>query len=166
MRVYLPSTLVSLADVVSGPSGRQFPAGPAFAVTPALRESYARADTEELEYVAMSLAAHASVELIATDPAIPRRRAVVAAEVDPSVVTVDGTGDRASRARVWVTAPISMSAVAAVHLDHEDAIAAVTESALDPDDEFAAGEAGDHELLWYATQELDDVVRGATRPGG
>jgi hypothetical protein len=158
MRVYLPATLSSLAAALPA---RLFPAGPAFAVTPGLRESYASADTDELEYVAMSLAARASVRLIAADPTVLRRRAVVVAEIDPSLVSASAGADRASRGRVTVSQPIPMSCVAAVHVDHEDAIPAVTESALDPDDDFAAGEAADHELLWYATQELDDVVRAA-----
>ena len=161
MRVYLPTTLSSLSVVLSRHVEREFPAGPGFAVTPGLRESYASADTDELEYVAMSLAAHASVLLIAADPAHPRRRAVIAAELDPAMVTVDPGADRASRGRVTVTTPVPLSRVAAVHIDHQDAVAAVTESANDPDDDFAAGEAADHELLWYATQELDEVVRAA-----
>ena len=165
MRVYIPATLSSLAAVLAMPSGRQFPAGPGFAVTPGLRESYASADTDELEYVAMSLAAHASVQLIAADPAHVRRRAVIAAEVDPSAVTVEPGADRGLRGRVTVTAPIPLGAIASVHVDHEDAVPAVTESAKDPQDDFAAGEAADHELLWYATQELDEVVRAALEAG-
>ena len=50
MRVYLPSTLPALADVL-----RDGQVGPApvhgFAVTPALREAYASGDEEELEYI-------------------------------------------------------------------------------------------------------------------
>ena len=52
MRVYLPSTLPELADILVkgeiGPAPLR-----AFAVTPALREGYASGDDEELEYVAM-----------------------------------------------------------------------------------------------------------------
>ena len=60
MRVYLPSTLSGLADVLgkgeAGPSPLR-----AFAVTPALREAYASGDDEELEYVATLAADRKSV---------------------------------------------------------------------------------------------------------
>jgi hypothetical protein len=158
MRVYLPATLPLLATALSAGAAHQFPAGPGFAVTPGMREWYASGDTEELEHVAMSLAAEASVPLIAADPAAARRRVVVVADVDPVAVTPGAEADRASRGRVLVTRPIPMSRLAAVHVDHDDAVAAVTAAAADLDDEFAAEEAADHELLWYATQELDQLV--------
>ncbi len=52
-----------------------------YAVTPALREWYSSGDIEELEYVAMMHAARESLRLLAADPASPRRRVVLAAEV-------------------------------------------------------------------------------------
>jgi len=125
-----------------------------------MREWYASGDREELEYVAMSLAAEASVPLIAADPAAARRRVVVVADVDPLAVTAGAEADRASRGRVFLTRPIPLSQLAAVHVDHDEAVAAVTAAAADLDDEFAAEEAADHELLWYATQELDRLVLG------
>ena len=59
MRVYLPATLPALAGALLaaefGPAPMQ-----AFTVTPALREWYAQADLEELEYAALTHAARAS----------------------------------------------------------------------------------------------------------
>ena len=67
MRVYLPATLPALAGVL-----RAAEIGPApvlaYAVTPALREWYASADLEELEYAALMHAARASLRLLRADP--------------------------------------------------------------------------------------------------
>ncbi len=52
-----------------------------FAVTPALREWYASGDLEELEYVAMTQAARASLRMLHVDTKAPRRRVVLAAEL-------------------------------------------------------------------------------------
>lgn len=78
MRVYLPSTLPLLAAAVAaGEIGPPPLAG--CAVTPALREWYVEGDAEELEYVALTAAAAASLELLAADeraasPGCGRRR--------------------------------------------------------------------------------------------
>src|SRR5580692_6659490 len=67
MRVYLPATLPVLAGALAaaeiGPAPMQ-----AFTVTPALREWYAQADLEELEYAALTHAARASLWLLLADP--------------------------------------------------------------------------------------------------
>ncbi len=161
MRVYLPATLNGLAAALAPGSARELPTGDGFAVTPGMREWYASGDTEELEYIALTLAAAASVWLMSADPSAPRRRVVVAADVDDSAVSVSDDGTRASRGRISVTTPIAFSRVAAVHIDDAAAVDAVASAALAPADEFAMGEAADHELLWYATQEVDDVLRAA-----
>jgi hypothetical protein len=159
MRVYLPATLSGLADALAAGSARELPAGGGFAVTPAMREWYASGDTEELEYVALTQAAAESVRLIAADAAIAPRRVVVAADVDESEILVADDGTRAARGRITVTRPVAFSRVAAVHVDHESAADAVRAAAQDPEDEFAVEEAADQELLWYATQEVDDLLR-------
>ena len=64
MRVYLAATMPALrAALEAGEIGPAPLAG--FAVTPALRESYASGDEEELEYAAMAVAARASLRLLA-----------------------------------------------------------------------------------------------------
>src|SRR5690349_13099863 len=100
MRVYLPATLTSLAAALAPGASRELGPGNGFAVTPGMREWYASGDTEELEYVALTLAAAASVELISADPRAACRRVVVAADVDPAAVSIDDDGTRASRGRV------------------------------------------------------------------
>ncbi|OBH19516.1 hypothetical protein A5694_18710 [Mycolicibacter sinensis] len=76
MRVYIPATLAMLTQLVADGSLRPV-SGTAFAVTPALRESYAHGDDEELAEVALGeagrghqarvagMAAHASLTRVA-----------------------------------------------------------------------------------------------------
>lgn len=156
MRVYLPSTLPALrAAFVDGGLGP----GLGFAVTPSLREWYAAGDEEELEYAALSEAARASLRLLDLDPAAPRRRVVVAAEVPPAVVRDRPDLDRAV---VEVTGPVPLSLVQSGHVDDaqaESAVAAAADAVVAADlgsDEaqFTVDGAEGHELLWYAIQEL------------
>jgi hypothetical protein len=167
MRVYLPSTLRALdAAYKAGELGPPPLAG--YAVTPALREWYTNDDDEELEYAAMAQAARASVGLLAADPTAPRRRVVVACEigaVPPAGGTVE-VGD----ARLDLHAVILWSSVVAVHLDADEA-AAVVGAAADSWDAaqngaeeavFALDSCEAEELLWYATQEVPDLLAAAT----
>lgn len=160
MRVYVPATLPVLRQLVK--TGELAAVGgTAFALTPALRESYATGDTEELEYAAMAEAARASLRLLAveleSDPGAMPRRAVVAADVDDASLRPD-----LDAAVVRLAGPVPMDAVAAVHLDLEAAEPAVRAAAEvmdaadlgDPDAEFTLGGAEDHQLAWYAAQEL------------
>lgn len=156
MRVYVPATVSMLRRLSD--TGELAPvSGTAFALTPALRESYAVGDTEELEYAAMLEAARASLRLIAAelDPAL--RRAVISADIEGVELRPD-----LDAAVVRLPGPITLRQVAAIHLDTKDAEDAVRAAAEvideadlgDPDAEFTLGDAEDHDLAWYATQEL------------
>ena len=164
MRVYLPSTLPGLRVLLeTGELGG--PPLPAYAVTPALREWYADGDDEELEYVATTLAARASVRLLdrelVLDPATPPRRVVVVAEVDQVEPAPD-----VDRAAVQVLQAVPMRLVKSVHVDDpaaEDDVRAaaerVVEADLGSDDAaFAVEQAEGHELQWYATQEIGPLL--------
>ncbi|WP_432930323.1 DUF6912 family protein [Microbispora sp. CA-135349] len=167
MRVYLPSTIPALARVVA--AGELAPAPlTGFAVTPALIEWYVSGDTEELEYVALTEAARASLRMLAADRKdgveAAARRVVIAAEVPDE--TVKAGADLEERARVRVLEPIPMRLVAAVHVDDADAVPDV-EAAIaalpaadagDDDAQFVVDGTEDHELLWYATQEIPDLL--------
>ncbi|UQU68715.1 hypothetical protein COUCH_33795 [Couchioplanes caeruleus] len=136
----------------------------AHAVTPALREWYAEGDEEELEYVAFTRAAQAALQLLRHDPAAPRRRVVVSADVAANALVREDVELGSSTVRL--PKPVSLKEVASIHVDGADAadeIAAaadVVEEALagDPDAQFTVDGAEDHELEWYAVSELDDLT--------
>jgi len=156
VRVYLPATIGMLEKLVS--EGKLQPvSGTGFALTPALRESYASGSAEELEYTALLDAARASLRLLADDEKEVPRRVVISVDVDNVTVRPD-----LDAAVVRLAGPVVLDDVAAVHVDTEDAGKAVRAAASqidaadlgDDDAEFALGEAEDHELAWYAPQEL------------
>jgi hypothetical protein len=163
MRVYLPATLPALDDVL-----RTGTIGPApltgFAVTPALREWYASGDLEELEYVAMTHAARASLRLLLSDPDAPRRRVVLAADVPDEQIGRDGGFDEPTV--VAISEAVPLRRVAAGHIDDllavpdiSDAVAALPAADKGDDDaRFVVDGAEGHELLWFATQELPHVT--------
>ncbi|AYN41023.1 hypothetical protein D9753_21515 [Streptomyces dangxiongensis] len=167
MRVYVPLTLTALAEahrtgeLASGPLV-------AYAVTPALREWYLSDDIEELEYAALSRAALASLRLLAADPDAVRRRVVVAVDVPDGVAGADPDRglDPAALGEVTVKTAVPLAKAAAVHVDADDAERDVRAAADaldaadggDDDAQFVVDGADDHELLWYATQEIPNLV--------
>jgi len=189
MRVYVPATIATLRRLqADGELAAQ--GGTAFALTPALRESYAAGDEEELSYAAMAEAGRASLRLLAAEQGdlefggselggselggsdlrnselgdhhggasdALARRAVISADVEGARLRPD-----LDAAVVRLSRPVQLSEVAAVHVDGaeaEDAVRAavrvIDEADMgEHDAEFVLGEAADHELAWYATQEL------------
>lgn len=140
--------------------------GTAFALTPRLREAYAEGDDDELAEVALREAALASLRLLAgaaqdEGAGLPRRRAVLAAEVD-----VDESGATyrpdLDDAVVRLGAPVTIDQVVAAYVDNAAAEPDVTRAIEvvdaadlgDEDAELIVGDALDHYLAWYATQEL------------
>ena len=160
MRVYIPATLPMLSELVSD-GFLQARSGTAFAVTPALRESYAEGDDEELAEVALGEAALASLRLLTGEPdsGLPLRRAVVVADAADEKVTLRPDLDDAV---VRVSGRLGMDQVVAVYVDNADAesavraaIAVIDDADLgDEDAELTVGDAQDHALAWYATQEV------------
>ena len=149
-RVYVPSTWEGLRNLVAADG-----IGPApffaHAVTDALRSEYAAADA----------ASRSSLSLIHDD--VDPRRVVVAVDVetltpvemeDPTVVEVGEV--------------VPFRRVAAVLVDLEDAESDVRAAADryaeavegDADAEALVEVALDHELAWYATQEIGDLLDG------
>jgi hypothetical protein len=135
-----------------------------YAVTPALREWYSSGDEEELEYVALTQAARASLRLLLADPQAPGRRVVLAAELpEEQVVGIAGFDEPAL---VLVKVSVRLRDVVSGHIDDTGAVADVRAAvdalpAADGGDEdarFTVDGAEGHELLWYATQELQHVT--------
>lgn len=158
MQVYIPATLAVLQQLVA--DGAFFPlSGTAFAVTPTLREAYSHGDDDELGEVAMGEAALASLRLLAaadgTD--LPARRAVVVADVEGVTARPD-----LDDAVVRVSDAVSLKDVVAVYVDNAAAESAVKAAVDvvdaadlgDEDAELTVGDVQDHDLAWYATQEL------------
>ncbi len=182
LRVYIPATVPMLRELVERRELTPV-SGTAFAVTPALREAYASGDEEELGEVAMNEAARASLRLLAAereaigssedsdpdsdpdpDEAAPvtgggpvYRRAVIAADVTGAKLRPD-----LDDAVVRLTGPIGYQQIASVHVDLADAEPQVAKAVDvvdaadlgDTDAEFVLGDAEDHQLAWYAAQEL------------
>jgi hypothetical protein len=138
--------------------------GTAFAVTPTLRESYAEGDDDELAEVALREAALASLRLLAAEGSgdtgntdLPIRRAVLVVEVEGATIRPD-----LDDAVVRLAGPIGIDDVIAAYLDNaaaEPAVKAAIEVVDladfgDEDAELTVGDAQDHDLAWYATQEL------------
>lgn len=157
-RVYIPATLAMLEQFVTEGS-LQPRSGTAFAVTPALREAYAHGDDEELAEVAIGEAALASLRLLGGESEPRLRRAVLVADVPDSAVTARPDLDDAV---VRISGPVAMDQVVAAYVDNAAAEPAVTAAIAviddadlgDEDAELTVGDAQDHDLAWYATQEL------------
>jgi hypothetical protein len=159
-RVYVPTTLTRLRAVV-----RSGGVGPApfvgHAVTLEVREALPDGGEEEWEYAASTAAAQSAIGLLRDDE--PARRVVLAVDVpsarpagtsDPTVVEVDDV--------------VPLRLVGAVLADAADAeadVAAARDAAAsaDGDAERLAERCLDHELGWWATQEIGDLLAG---PGG
>ncbi len=159
MRVYLPSTLPALAE---GLDRGTLEVPVAYAVTPALREWYTEGDLEELEYAATAAAARAALRRL-TDPSAPQRRVVLAAEVPDK--TVRPAPDLA-RAAVRLADPVPVSLLVSALVDDPAAVddvrravaALLAADAGDDDALFTVEAVEDHELGWYAAQELAALV--------
>ncbi|SRR6185437_1734976 len=162
MRVYFPATLSTVAELLETAEIGQPPVH-GFAVTPGLREWYSSGDLEELEYIALLHAARASLRLLHDNPAAPRRRVVLAAELPDEQVVGNAGFDEP--ALVEVKQPVLLRHVVSGHIDDPAAIAEITAAvaalaaadAGDDDARFTVDSAEGHELLWYATQELRHI---------
>ena len=161
-RVYLPTTLGGLAAAQA--DGVLQPPMTAHAVTPAVREWYIEGDLEELEYVAFTEAAEASLRMLADASSQSRRRVVIAVDVPDDAVSA--TDDPRFRSAVLVSARVAVAAVASVHVDEDvaepvitQAIAALPAADLGDDDaRFMLDEAEAAELLWYDVSEIGDLI--------
>jgi hypothetical protein len=167
MRIYIPATLAMLQRLVADGSLRPVN-GTAFAVTPRLREAYAEGDDDELGEVALREAALASLRLLANaldEPSesetasaeLPPRRAVLVADVGDVTLRPD-LDDAVVRIGAAVTSDDAVAAFvdnAAAEPQVKAAIEVIDEADLgDEDAELIVGDAQDHDLAWYAVQEL------------
>jgi hypothetical protein len=161
VRVYVPATLSVVRELVG--SGLLPAPVQAVAVTPELREWYVDDDPEVLEFAALNEAARASLRLLAADPEAPQRRVVLAVDIDDGQV---GQAPALGRGAVEISAAVTLPLVAAAHVDEPEAVPVISRAASllsaadggDQDAELAVGDAEDLDLLWYASQELPDLL--------
>ena len=147
MYVFLPSTIPALAALLD--EGRLEGAPlTAFAADPG-----PSGDAEEAEYDAMYAAAQESLGLLTAAPEAPRRRVVLAAEMPDHIVEHEARHAEGV-ARVSVTASVPYKKLKSAHVDDADAKADIAEAAADP----ASEAADEHELMWFAVQELRYLV--------
>jgi hypothetical protein len=160
-RAYVPLNLRGLLSLRD--SGELAPQD-AYAVTPGLRQLQAEAgitEEEDLEYVALMVAARVSLTMLDREDAADRRRIVVAVDAATQL------GDD-HPAQVLIDAPVPLAGVASVHVDTDD-LRPVVETAVhalpaaadgDPDAVERAELLDDEDLAWYAVQEIPDVLGG------
>ena len=134
-------------------------------MTPGLTEWYASGDTEELEWAATILAARESLGLLAADPSADARRVVLAIDCEQDEV-IKGSDEGHDRGRVELKAPVQWRNVAAALVDAPEARDDVTKArtawsaaaAGDEDASFEVDNVEGHDLMWFATQELQYLV--------
>ncbi len=158
VRVYLPLTVPLLAL-----AREQGSFGPpplrAHAVTDAvvaaLGESEGEVGAEELEYAVLAVAAEESLGMLGPD--VPPRRVVAALDVPAVVPVPDGVSE------VEVPVEVAWRRLAAVLVDDgaaaPDVAAGRDALAAGRDDDPALERCRDHELGWYAVQEVPDLLR-------
>ena len=166
MRLFTPATLSMLETLLEG-GEMPVRSATAFAATPALVESYAQGDAEEIAHVAFLEAARASLRLLggeidsgAAHGAHPYRRVVVSVDVPDA--GAEPRPDLDTAVVRLTRGTVSMEEVAAVHVDLagavdlvRDAVEAVDRADLgDEDAELTVGDALDMELAWYDAVEL------------
>ena len=157
-RVYVPSSTGGLQNLLLSGGVGPVPVL-AHAVTADLRSALPDAGEEEWEYAALTSAAQDSIGLIADEDR--PCRVVVVAEAETVLPVPEG-----EPSLVEIVEVVPLRNVVALHLDSDDAaedVAAAREvwSAAQEGDEAALATVDrclDHELGWFATQEIGDLV--------
>ena len=114
----------------------------------------------------MTAAARASLRLLAAEPEAARRRVVVASDIPDARVAVPAAAADAEPGVIKITGAVRLVDIAALHVDEAGARDSVTAAAGalaaadqgDADALFTVDGAEDYDLLWYAAQELGDLL--------
>jgi hypothetical protein len=163
-RVYVPSSWAGLRALLAD-DGIGPPPIVGHAVTDALRAAYPEGSDEEWEYVAAANASRTSLCLLGD--ADPPRRVVLALDVD---TVVDAHDEDPTLIELVDAVPFRQ--VAAVLVDLPEAAVEVA-AARSRWAEAEAGDAGaeqvverclDHELAWYAPQEIGELLQAQGWP--
>lgn len=139
VRVYLPVLDADLAQLqggaLPGPRGGH-------AVTAELARAWPGVQDEELDYHVLAVSADDAYDLLRASAQARRRRAVVVADV-PDAAVRPGPSTPETATTVQVLADVRADQVVAVYVDQTG-----------PADDLLP----DQELLWYAPQELADLL--------
>jgi hypothetical protein len=151
VRLYLPATLdelTSATDVLSPRGGH--------ALTPALAATVPDEDEEGLELIAQLAAADDSLALLAAQPAAPRLRVVVAADLPGSAVG-GPRDDQGPPSAVQSLVGVRVSEIACLLVDEPaasgDVVGALAGSPT------ARDGLDQRDLLWYDVSEVGRVPR-------
>ena len=145
MRVYLPAGPALLRELQEHGRLPADPQRPAYAVTPAVcAELGVGPEDEDGEYAVLTVAALDALDQVGE----VARRVVLVVEAKADVL--DGPA-------VSLPHEVPRSRVQAVHVDDEAAEHVLRGAAAGDDEARTALE--DHDLGWFATQELDQVLR-------
>jgi hypothetical protein len=154
VHVYLPMTLTGLRAVLDDKLVAPAPLD-GYAITAGLRASLPGEDDEELEYAASNRAADASLLRLVGDPQAASLRVVLVVDVDESAAD---DHDGLDVGAVVLRDEIPFARVMSALVDDPAAASDVARVLAEPGDAAARSDLEDHQLLWYATQELPEVV--------
>jgi hypothetical protein len=144
VRVYVPAGPALLRELSESGRLPADPARPSYAVTPAVcAELSVDAEDEEAEYAVLATAALDAVPLVGE---VARR----------VVLVVEAKAEPGEGALVSLPHEVPRARVQAVQVD--DAAAEPVVRAAAAGDEAALAALEDHDLGWFATQELEDVL--------
>lgn len=156
MRIYLPITLDELPTATGQPGEISIRA--VHTPTPQLAALLGTEDVEELEAHAQLNAALDCLELLVVRPSAPRRRAVVAIDVEAHQITEDDRGSERSQRTPslrWLTEPIDIWQADCIFVDEPDT-AGLVNQALESG--HLSQELIDADLLWYDVSELTQLA--------
>lgn len=120
------------------------------AVTPELEQAVPNEDAEGYEMIATLAAADDSLRLIDAGGHNERRRALVVADVAPSMLEVVPDPDTLPTAR-RLTSRLAWTDVESIHIDEEGSEHVVERALAGDEDAFL--ESGDIELMWFDITE-------------
>lgn len=150
MHLYLPSTTNELRGFLAAGVVGPVPLI-AFTMTTGLREAAGDSSDEELEYLAQHLAADASLRRLAGDPDTARHRVVVVLDAPESAVEDE---DGLETGAVELIAELPADRIVSALIDDGPAEPFVRRVLENPDSPAAINDLDDHQLLWFARQEL------------
>jgi len=162
MRVYLPATAQTLAQLAASPASASAPADlvnapqTAYAVTKALASSAPGADQEELEWEAFLGATVGATALLLSDPAAPPMRVILSLDIPDGFISEISPDDDGQLSAVQVQ-PTDQGKLAALHVDEPNTAPLIANLRKNPDSDQALEAVLDADMLWYDPSEVAEI---------